>query len=103
MRAVRYYVGTEFDKDNKPIKDIEKKTVEVKRLVALAFGGSTMFNGDGSWQDNNKDIVNEKALTVEVLTGASDKELRKMAGILRDVFNQESVLMTTQRINSEFV
>lgn len=102
MKSVRYYIGTNFDKNDKSIKDVEKLKSEAKRLCGLAFGGSTVFNGAGSWFDGAK-MVNEQSITIEILTDETNEKLKAMAVKLRDLFSQSSVLMTVQNVNSEFI
>jgi len=102
MKTVRYYIGTDYDKDNNTIKDIEKLKSEAKRKIGLIYGGSTMYNGLGSWFDGQK-LVNENSITIEILTKKPEHQLKETAEQLKKLFNQSSILLTVQEVASEFV
>ncbi len=69
-------------------------------MVADAFGGYTSTHSDGGWVTNNS-LVEEPSLSIQAII-PDDLVLRvpTIAEQLRALFNQQSVLVTRQKLDS---
>lgn len=103
MKRFTLYLGLN-DKDTK-IQRVE--TVEaykiVENLCASMFDGATIFNAAGVYKHENGDVVIENTLRIEILQFDKDlmQAMREFVDTLKRVFNQESVAVSIQEINSE--
>jgi len=98
-----FYVGTGYDKDNEPIKDVLKRIERCAAYISSRFGGCSVIDGvRGHWLFKNK-LISEDTKIFEVITDADDKKVREAAELLRDALNQTSVLVRKQEIQSEFI
>lgn len=98
-----FYVGTGYDKNNKPVHNAIKKIEKCAMALSKMFGGCSVFDKiQGHWLLDNK-LISEESKVLEVITDASDTKIRKAAIILRDALNQTSVLVRKQEIQAEFI
>lgn len=103
MKRYTLYLGLN-DKDTK-IQRVD--TVEaykiVENLCASMFDGATIFNAAGVYKHDDGSIVVENTLRIEILEFDTDimQAMHEFVDTLKRVFNQESIAVTIQNINSE--
>lgn len=102
IKKFTLYLGLN-DKDTKrqQIDTIEAYKI-VSNLLAKDFGGGTIFSADGIYRHDDGTIVIEKTLRIEILFAERDNVL-KLCDELKRLFNQESIAMQSEDINSELV
>lgn len=74
----------------------------VSGMISRAFDGGTIFEADGIYKHESGSIVIEKTLRIEILF-AERKEILQFCQQLKEVFNQESVALQQEVINSELI
>lgn len=102
MKQFTIYLGLN-DKDTKrqEIATVEAYKLATNILVAKV-GGATIYEADGIYKHFDGSIVIEKTLRIE--TSNVDVEIVKdVVNTLKIAFNQESVLVQTQEIITEFI
>ena len=102
MKKFTLYLGLN-DKDTKvqEINTIEAYKI-VTNLVTEYFGGGTIFEANGIYKHDDGTIVTEKTLRIELMF--TDKNtIIEFISILKKVFNQESIILQEQNIESELL
>lgn len=96
------YLGLN-DKDTKTqlIDTVEAYKI-VTNLIASNFEGGTIYAADGIYKHESGSIVIEKTLRIELLFAERGKVL-EFIQTLKAVFNQESVALQYEEINSELI
>ena len=94
------YMGLN-DKDSKrqQISTLEAYKI-VSNLVAKEFDGGTIYEADGVYRHDDGTIVIEKTLKIELLF-AEQKDVKDFCETLKRIFNQESIAVQREEINSE--
>ena len=94
------YVGLN-DKDSKvqEISTIEAYKI-VSKLISKDFDGGTIFEARGIYRHESGAVVEETTLRIELLF-AEPAKVRALVAILKRVFNQESIAVQQEVINSE--
>ena len=94
------YLGLN-DKDTKTqqISTLEAYKV-VSNLISADFDGGTIYEATGIYRHENGTIVTEKTLRIELLF-CEREDVRKLVDVLKKMFNQESVAVQEEIINSE--
>lgn len=89
------------DKDSKRqmISTVEAYKI-VSNLVSQMFDGGTIYEADGVYKHDDGTIVIEKTLKIELLF-AEQKDVKDFCETLKRVFNQESIAVQREEINSE--
>ena len=94
------YLGLN-DKDS---KQQEIATVEaykiVSNLISSDFDGGTIFEAKGIYKHENGEIVTETTLRIELLFTEAIK-VKALCDTLKKLFNQESIAVQEEVINSE--
>lgn len=72
----------------------------VSNLVSQMFDGGTIYEADGVYKHDDGTIVIEKTLKIELLF-AEQKDVKDFCETLKRVFNQESIAVQREEINSE--
>ena len=98
---VRFYVGT-VPKDHGPTRSV-LLVPQAEALLARTYGGSTQYVTNGSWIAPDGATIRETSYVWEVI--AEDlNSVRTVAAQLREIFNQECVLVTAKPLSlSEFI
>ena len=101
MKKVTMYIGLN-DKDTKQQKI---STIEAYKMCqnvfADFFGGSTIFDGKGTYTHENGEMVFENTLVCIVYTDNMDN-VKKAATTIKTVLNQESIAIEVVESNSFF-
>ena len=89
------------DKDSKQqiISTIEAYKI-VSNLVSQIFDGGTIYEADGVYKHDDGTIVIEKTLKIELLF-AEREDVKDFCETLKRVFNQKSIAVQKEEINSE--
>lgn len=103
MKRFTLYLGLN-DKDTKfqKIETVEAYKI-VENLCASMFDGATIFNACGVYKHDDGAIVVENTLRIEIIEFDTDlmDRMKKFVDTLKHVFNQESIAVSIQEINSE--
>ena len=100
MKKFTLYMGLN-DKDAKVqvISTIEAYKV-VSNIIAKDFGGGTIFEAQGIYKHDDGKIVFEKTLRIEILF-AEEPQIKALVAELKKIFNQESIAVQVEDINSD--
>ncbi len=92
--------------NDKDTKQQRHSTVEayktVEDLIAKTFNGGTISESHGVYKHDDGQTVIEKTLRIEILF-SNDIEIKKFAKHIKEIFNQESVAVEYQKIESELI
>lgn len=74
-----------------------------ENMCADFFGGATIFSAKGIYKHDDNTIVIENTLRIEILEFDTSiyERVRDFVGTLKSVFNQESVAVQVETVNSE--
>lgn len=102
MKKFTIYLGLN-DKDTRTqlIDTVEAYKI-VSNLIACDFGGGTIFAADGIYRHDDGNIVVEKTLRIELLF-TTIEDVRPFVATLKKLFNQESVAVQEETINSQLM
>ena len=100
MKKFTLYMGLN-DKDLKVqvISTIEAYKV-VSNILAKDFGGGTIYEAQGIYKHDDGKIVFEKTLRIEILF-AEEPQIKALVAELKKIFNQESIAVQVEDINSD--
>lgn len=102
-KSAMFYVGTGYDKHNKPVTGAIEKIAQCAGYLSKVFGGCSVIERvNGHWLYNSQ-LISEDSKIFEVVTDANADQLKEAASYLRDVFNQTSVLMRVQDVQADFI
>ena len=74
----------------------------VSNMIAATFGGGSIYSGTGIYKHNDGAIVEENNFKIELLF-ADRADVLAFCQDLKKVFNQESVALQYDRIESELI
>ena len=99
MKKFTLYLGLN-DKDLKvqKISTLEAFKI-VSNIIASRFDGGTIFEADGVYKHENGAYVIEKTLRIELLF-VERPAVVEFVKVLKEIFNQESVAVQEETINS---
>lgn len=102
MKRVTFTIGQGKDKEGNSLSNtmdlLAARRVAYDR-IAEAFGGYTAYLAEGGWVENGQ-LIQEISLVVSVVTNDSWYDI---AAWLRDLFNQQCVLVTVEPVKSHLV
>lgn len=100
IRKFTLYLGLN-DKDTKrqEVSTIEAYKV-ITNILTARFGGGTIFEAKGIYKHDDGSVVIENTLRIEILF-AEEKEVKKLVGDLKEIFNQESVAVQSEEVESD--
>lgn len=103
MKRYTLYLGLN-DKDTKTqkIDTIEAYKI-VENLLASMFDGGTIFNAHGVYKHDDNTIVIENTLRIEILEFDNSilDNVREFVRILKNTFNQESIAVQIENVQSD--
>lgn len=99
MKKFTLYLGLN-DKDTKTqlISTLEAYKI-VTNLLAADFGGGTIYEATGIYRHDDGTVVTETTLRIEILF-AERAQVVELISTLKKVFNQESVALQSETIES---
>lgn len=100
IKKFTLYMGLN-DKDSKvqKISTLEAYKV-VSNIIASDFGGGTIFEAQGIYRHESGEVVFEKTLRIELLFAEKEK-VRELVEQLKRMFNQESIAVQEESIDSD--
>lgn len=100
IKKFTLYLGLN-DKDTKTqqIATVEAYKI-VSNLISSDFDGGTIFEARGIYKHEDGQIVTETTLRIELLF-AEKKQVKNLCDTLKKLFNQESIAVQEEVINSE--
>lgn len=100
VKKFTLYLGLN-DKDTKvqEISTLEAYKI-VSNLISADFDGGTIYEARGIYKHDNGTIVTETALRIELLF-AEREQVKALCTTLKKMFNQESIAVQEEVINSE--
>ena len=100
IKKFTLYLGLN-DKDS---KQQEVSTLEaykiVSNLISADFDGGTIFEAKGIYKHEDGTIVTETTLRIELLF-AEQPQVKALTAVLKKLFNQESIAVQEEVINSQ--
>lgn len=100
------YVGTQLTRDGRHIDPAEQtfRIDRAKHILADKFGGYSVGLVQGGYVAHDGKLAQEDAIRFEVTTldNAVDR-IKEAAMTLRNLFEQESILLNCTTVESEFV
>lgn len=102
IKKFTLYLGLN-DKDTKVqmISTLEAYKV-VSNILAKDFGGGTIFEAQGIYRHDDGQVVFEKTLRIEILF-AELPQIKILVELLKKIFNQESIAVQEENIESSLM
>ena len=102
---IKFYIGTGFDANGNPVGDVDRKLNVATSKLTAAFQGVTRYDHTGYWAENAAtSVVVESGVTfITVVSADLLAEVTVLAHYLRDLFNQNCVLVTRSEVFAEFL
>ncbi len=100
MKKYTLYLGLN-DKDTKvqKINTLEAYKICINILMKYT-DGATIYEAQGIYKHNNGTFTTETTLRIELLF-ITEKDVLQIIATLKQVFNQESIALQTESINSQ--
>ncbi|MBE6465606.1 DUF3574 domain-containing protein [Denitrobacterium detoxificans] len=95
------YLGTNDKDTNQPVYSREESKERVKAILMKNFGGYTIQEAEGGWKGDDGTEYQEYTLII-YLSDTDIDTVHATAKELVDEFHQSSVLINTQRVETEF-
>ena len=101
-RDIQYvmYLGTNDKDTNEPVCSMEEAKVRAADILVEHFGGYTMQEANGGWQDGDT-LYQENSLVI-FLSDTSLDAVHAAADDMIQAFNQSSVLIQANETTTEF-
>ena len=100
MLKITLYVGL----NDKETKKQEIETIEafkiVSNLITTLTDGGTIYSAQGIYNHDNGQIVIENTLRIELI-GIEENNLKQLATTLKQVLNQETIIIQREQVNTE--
>lgn len=90
------------DKDTKTqkIQTLEAYKMVENVIKSLQFEGATIYESKGLYRHSNGEYVTETSLRMEFLF-ATENQIRNLVSILKSAFNQESIAVQVENVESD--
>lgn len=99
MKKYNLYVGLN-DKDS---KRQEISTLDAYKVMMNYFDGATITEATGFYKHDDGTLIIEKSLKVEILDFNDDFNLKASVADLKKLFNQESIAVQIEEVNSQLM
>jgi len=99
--------GTEYNKDGETLISTDEQVKAMKMLqqdIKDHFGGMSIIIHGDTFKHDSSEMINEGSLSYEIV--ASDKDRKLIVSIaedIKEILNQESVLLVETKINAVFI
>lgn len=100
---IRYVLSMGLnDKDTKTqkIATLEAYKMVENVIKSLQLEGATIYESKGLYRHNNGEYVTETSLRMEFLF-ATENQIRNLVSILKSAFNQESIAVQVENVESD--
>ncbi len=95
------YLGTNDKDTNKPVYSREESKECAKAILMKELGGYTIQEAEGGWKGDDGTEYQEYTLVIH-LSDTDLNTVRKVSRELINEFHQSSVLISTERVKTEF-
>jgi len=96
-------IGTELDKNGNKIEN-KPSLVSALKHIADTFGGYSLLEHTGGYTHDNGSLAIESSLTIKILAKNNDlNDIKTVVKMLKNKFNQESVLLISYTVNASFI
>lgn len=95
------YLGTNDKDTNKPVYSREESNERAKAILMKELGGYTIQEAEGGWKSDDGTEYQEYTLVI-YLSDTDLNTVHKVSRELINVFHQSSVLISTERVKTEF-
>ena len=95
------YHGTNDRDTNKPVYSREESKERAKAILMKNFGGYTIQEAEGGWKSDDGTEYQEYTLVI-YLSDTDLNAVHKASRELINEFHQSSVLISTERVKTEF-
>ena len=95
------YLGTNDKDTNKPVYSREESKERAKAILMKNFGGYTIQEAEGGWKSDDGTEYQEYTLVI-YLSDTDLNAVHKASRELINEFHQNSVLISTERVKTEF-
>ena len=95
------YLGTNDKDTNEPVYSHEESKERAKAILMKSFGGYTIQEAEGGWKGDDGTEYQEYTLVI-YLSDTDLNTVHKVSRELIDEFHQSSVLISTERVKTEF-
>lgn len=106
MKRAEFGIGLTYTKTGVLLSSVarihELKTIALVR-AANSFSGGNWTSGTGIWKHEFREPIMESSATIVIYTTKEDEELREYGRFLKELFHQESVLLTITEARVEFL
>mgnify|MGYP003403974000 CR=1 FL=1 len=104
MKKYTFFLGLK-DKDSKmQIRPDSEYMLKCQELTAQHLGGWTLFKGTGVFRHDDGTLVYENCIIIQTLGFEDWDELYIwFANMLKNLYNQESVLMEVSEVDALFI
>lgn len=105
LKEYRIGFGIGYREDGSTVTDEQaEKAMEAVLFAAChRFGGFNLTRGEGGWISPDGRLVRENSATVSVLTHNHADYVRAFARIIRELFEQYSVILIHPDGSAEFI
>lgn len=102
MEKFTLYLGLN-DKDTKTQKiDILEAYKIVNNILLKYTDGATIFQANGIYKHEDGTVIIEQTLRIELLF-VDKNTVKNIVDLLKITFNQESIIVQTQKVDSELL
>ena len=95
------YLGTNDKDTNEPVYSQEESMERAKAILMDSFGGYTIQEAEGGWRSDDGTEYQEYTLVI-YLSDTDIDTVHAAASELVEEFHQSSVLINTERVETEF-
>lgn len=78
-------------------------TLEAYKILMNLLNGATITEATGFYKHNDGTVIIEKSLKIEILDFNNDFKLMETCDTLKSLFNQESIAVQIEEINSQLI
>ena len=102
MRTYRIFVGTGENKRHEKIDNVPLRLKQCASFLSSIFGGCTIIPAIGAWNETPEKLIEEESVIFEISTDKPQK-INKAAKMLKNIFEQNSVLVSSMATESRFL
>lgn len=104
MYRITVIAGIQFDRDGNYISPAtaRKAAEKIEKWAIEEYGGITVFPSAGSWKSGSGQIVREQG-TMLVVFAESDALANNFALYVRETLNQQSVMLSVERVVTRMI
>ena len=101
MKKYTLYLGlNDQEKKIQLISTLESYKIVERILKKQGFDGATIFEAVGLYKHNDGSFVTESTLRIEILDFEDAYNIKNLVNTLKLVFNQESIAVQNEQVDS---